>query len=126
MVAVTAGLEVEAQASLDSRKHDNEKQTDRKPGQGSTPIAREVRAACVVALQEGDAALSKAGIRTALGSVYPGSASADAPAVCAEAWTQGASRSPCSLRAGSPWHDNCLCPSVCQVCKALGARPQFR
>ena len=75
MVAVTArmaaGLQVEAQASLDSRKHDNERQTDRKPGQGRTPIAREVRAACVVALQEDDAALSKAGIHTALGSVYP-------------------------------------------------------
>ena len=75
MVAVTArmaaGLQVQAQASLDSRKHDNERQTDRKPGQGRTPIAREVRAACVVALQEDDAALSKAGIRTALGSVYP-------------------------------------------------------
>ena len=69
MVAVTAriaaGLQVEAQASLDSRKHDNERQTDRKPGQGRTPIAREVRAACVVALQEDDAALSKAGIHTA-------------------------------------------------------------
>ena len=112
MVAVTArmaaGRQVEAQASLDSRKHDNERQTDRKPGQGRTPIAREVRAACVVALQEDDAALSKAGIHTALGSVYPGSASADAPAACAEAWTQRASR---------------LCLSVCGV---QGARPQFR
>ena len=71
MVAVTArmaaGLQVEAQASLDSRKHDNERQTNRKFGQGRTPIAREVRAACVVALQEDDAALSKAGIHTALG-----------------------------------------------------------
>ena len=46
--------------------------------------------------------------------MYTRSASADAPA---EAWTQRASRSPCSLRAGSPWHDGCLCLSVCQVCK---------
>ena len=123
MVAVTArmaaGLQVEAQASLDSRKHDNERQTDRKPGQGRTPIAREVRAACVVALQEDDAALSKAGIHTALGSVYP-LCQCRPPAVCAEAWTQRASRSPCSLRAGSPWHDGCLCLSVCQVCKEQG------
>ena len=52
--------------------------------------------------------------------VYTRSASADAPAVCAEAWTQRASRSPCSLRAGSPWHDGCLCLSVCQVCKEQG------
>ena len=65
MARMAAGLQVEAQASLDSRKHDNERQTDRKPGQGRTPIAREVRAACVVALQEDDAALSKAGIHTA-------------------------------------------------------------
>ena len=39
MVAVTArtaaGLQVEAQASLDSRKH--ERRTDGKPGQGRTP-----------------------------------------------------------------------------------------
>ena len=43
-------------------------------------------------------------------------------AVCAEAWTQRASRSPCSLRPGSPspWHDGCLCLSVCQVCKEQG------
>ena len=110
MVVVTArmaaGLQVEAQASLDSRKHDNERQTDRKPGQGRTPIAREVRAACVVALQEDDAALSKAGIHTALGSVYPGEPGA-APVVCAQV----------------PWHDGCLCLSVCGV---QGARPQFR
>ena len=72
----------------------------------------------MVALQEDDAALSKAGIHTALGSVYP--LCQCAPAVCAEAWTQRASRSPCSLRAGSPWHDGCLCLSVCQVCKEQG------
>ena len=43
-------------------------------------------------------------------------------AVCAEAWTQRASRSPCSLRPGSPspWHDGCLCLSVYQVCKEQG------
>ena len=49
MVAVTArtaaGLQVEAQASLDTRKH--ERRTDGKPKVGR--LAREGRAACVVA-----------------------------------------------------------------------------
>ena len=42
--------------------------------------------------------------------------------MCVEAWAQRASRSPCSLRPGSPspWHDGCLCLSVCQVCKEQG------
>ena len=94
MVAVTArtaaGLQVEAQASLDSRKH--ERRTDGKPGQGRTI------AAYLVARK------------------YPGSASADAPAVCAEAWTQPAT-----------------VPVVCaqvpvpqRMSGVQGARPQFR
>ena len=40
--------------------------------------------------------------------------------MCAEASTQRTSRSPCSLCPGSPWHDGCLCLSVCQVCKEQG------
>ena len=53
MVAVTARMQVEAQASLDARKH--ERRTDGKPGQG--------RAACVVALQEDDAVLEQSSVR---------------------------------------------------------------
>ena len=59
MVAVTArtaaGLQVEAQASLDSRKH--ERRTDGKPAK----VGR--RAACVVALQEDDAVLEQGSVR---------------------------------------------------------------
>ena len=64
MVAVTArtaaGLQVEAQASLDTREH--ERRTD-----GARPkvgrLAREGRAACVVALQEDDAVLEQSSVR---------------------------------------------------------------
>ena len=67
MVAVTARMA----AGPAGRGPSQPGQSQTKPGQGRTPIARQVRAACVVALQEDDAALSKAGIQTALGSVYP-------------------------------------------------------